>query len=558
LIAGRLLRHLSDRGALRRTAAGLDAEESSLREAHELPETLAALLGGRLDSATDVAPDPALARALLEAASLLSPEPSVGDVLALLDAGSATVDRHAADDALDVLIAGSVLTEVRGSEDRIGWATPLLRDAQRARLVGTRRGRRLAQAAASLRASEAPRPARARDLIDVLDLAGQPDAALPFVVDAAEASLAAGDLAESARLFARALPTATGPLRSRCLQGAGETDHLLGRATAAEAAFRTLLTEATSDLDRARAAFRLGRALLLAGRPAEARGPLRDAVGTLSAVSGAEAALELSRAFRALLAAEPDGASIPPLDAERLLGEARGPADRCVHGTTLGYAALRSGDPAAAADRFRAALREADGAGYAPAVVAVLHDLGLALRLARKHDQAIRHLQDAIDLAERARQHPSAARAHNELGELHRERGDLGAAATHYERAASIWDELSSPQAPLARMNLAIVAADRGHLDHAERQLTKALSSLSKDLRGPAAVTRAYVAALSGRAEDATSAIREAASLLGGPSPEASNLLSRAAFALADRGEEAASAAARALAERLLAPASRT
>ena len=193
---------------------------------------------------------------------------------------------------------------------------------------------------------------------------------------------------------------------------------------------------------------------------------------------------------------------------------------------------LQAGDPESAVRHYRDSL--ALNSESAP----THYNLGIALSLERKFDEAMAEFRDAL------RVDPDYADAHNNLGALLTLAGRFDEAADHYRRALAINDDNSD-----AHNNLARILWAEGHRAEAVDEFTRA-SAIKPDAPAPLAGL-AWVRATAPDAamRDPAEAVRlgeRAAQLPGRRDPSVLDILA-AAYALAGQFDRATATAQAAL-----------
>jgi tetratricopeptide (TPR) repeat protein len=136
---------------------------------------------------------------------------------------------------------------------------------------------------------------------------------------------------------------------------------------------------------------------------------------------------------------------------------------------TVAMLSLQAGDPESAVRHFRDSL--ALNAESAP----THYNLGIALSLQRKYDEAMAEFREAL------RVDPNYADAHNNLGALLTLAGQFDEAADHYRRALAINDDNSD-----AHNNLARILWAQGHREDAVNEFRRA-SAIKPDAPSPLA-----------------------------------------------------------------------
>ncbi len=115
--------------------------------------------------------------------------------------------------------------------------------------------------------------------------------------------------------------------------------------------------------------------------------------------------------------------------------------------------------------------------------------LGSAHLLKGRHDEAVKHLNEALEIYRRilGPEHPDAAQVHGNLGNFYSAKGDYDRAIEHYEKALKIRVKTLGPENPdvaLTYNNLGAAYQRKGDYDKALEYYTKALSICLKAL-GP-------------------------------------------------------------------------
>lgn len=329
-----------------------------------------------------------------------------------------------------------------------------------------------------------------------------------------------GDLAGAARHFDEVAKPGAYPWAAR-LRRAG-IDLALGRAEAAEEAFRRLSEEATTARGRspdlspaieAAARFGLGRALAAAGDPEAAIPELRRALELQPEASQVHYALgqayrragrvEEARRHLALRGEEPVRFPDPYVDS--LASAARGGAFHKFRGDQ----AVQAGRLQEAAEAYRRAVAaEPESFYYRKSLGLTLYGLGRA-------DEAVRELEAALALepalpaaqvpVERSRLHyalggiaanrgaseealryfreaarldPGYADAHLQIGNLLGAAGSLDEAAAAFGRAVA-----AAPEAPAPRLQRATTLMDLGRFAEAVPELERYLELAPGDAR---------------------------------------------------------------------------
>lgn len=195
------------------------------------------------------------------------------------------------------------------------------------------------------------------------------------------------------------------------------------------------------DAERAALLADLGYALAAAGRIDEALAAYREADRS-GPGDGLAATLALRTGFAHRDLGDPRTARESFRRAADLFDRA---GNRSGHAQALAFDAfvtLRLGLPAEAADLARAALDRADGPGRITGLVT----LGVALAHDGSGDEALRHLHEALDLAERHRLQHQQAWCHTYLAVALRETGSMESALEHHRTALALLEPLHEVQ----------------------------------------------------------------------------------------------------------------
>jgi len=138
-----------------------------------------------------------------------------------------------------------------------------------------------------------------------------------------------------------------------------------------------------------------------------------------------------------------------------------GDPDKVVALMDEGNALVQIGDAAGALEKYREALKFADGEGDPD----LFFNIGIAHKARGEIDQAIGAYEKALKLA------PEYSEAHNNLGNLLKDQKKFTKAITHYEASIKIF-----PDNPNTHNNLGAVYAMRNDLGKAEACFSKAVS----------------------------------------------------------------------------------
>jgi transcriptional regulator with GAF, ATPase, and Fis domain/tetratricopeptide (TPR) repeat protein/tRNA A-37 threonylcarbamoyl transferase component Bud32 len=333
-----------------------------------------------------------------------------------------------------------------------------------------------ARAAAALARGDSPVSlARARHLLE----AGETQEAASVGIAAVRALRATGGPA-ALREFLEALAPRLRegePLRREATELLAEAVERAGEYDRAVALYEEL-RHGETDAERLAAWLRrLASIRHRSGRKDEAYRLLEEAMQRVADRPASVTAIRVATSLGILLNADGRWADASRLAESRLalLGDPP-PGEAAYLHNVAGFAALRLGDPAAAAAAFRQALslreRLAD-----PAPIAAAHGhLGVALQRLGRLAEAATHLRNAFELYREMGHLGEAAAALNNLGNHLKRIGDLSAAEDAFRESLEIRERLGEPYGIASSIaNLGFVERDRGLLSLARERLAQGL-----------------------------------------------------------------------------------
>jgi len=380
-----IVRLMIARGLLERTDAGWRCADDAASV--EIPPTIQGLLTARLDQT------PAHVRRVLQEAAVLGPRFDL-DLLRRITSAAPTLDA-----TLEVLLDGGLIEEISNEGDAtrsFGFAHALLHEAAYANLLVSRRTELHASAAAALEERSSGRVLRTEDLESVahhLSLSASPRKAAAHFIRAADYARGIYANEDAVRLCQSALDVLdpSGPEALAVHERLGDLFRPLGRSASAFQHYST-----------ARAAF---EAL---GRHGDVARLLRKIGGLHWDAGERDAALGCFHAGLELLAAGPDH-----IERAHLCQE-------------LGGCAFRSGDYSAARSWCERALAELGGPEDTPedregalALSYAHNTLGITLARMQQLDEAVRHIERSVSMAERHNLLNAAGRGYANLSMLY-------------------------------------------------------------------------------------------------------------------------------------------
>ena len=206
----------------------------------------------------------------------------------------------------------------------------------------------------------------------------------------------------------------------------------------------------------AEALYQVTETLARLGRPAEAAGPFRQAVGLWEELGMpaqlAWTLLESSRVERRFFQGEEARRNLE--EALKLAVQARSTFLEVRTLQALGR--FHEREPRAAAPYLERAVRLAREHGYRDMEMRCLYQLGFTLDNLAEKQEALRHYEQALELSRELRDAGQEANAHNSIGHLYVSLGDLDKAVEHLEQALALNSSKDQHEAA-ALNNLALV-----------------------------------------------------------------------------------------------------